>query len=166
MKALEILKDIYETKWCGVKPTLANYNIKDIEEAIKELEEYESDMDKYLDCTTSSRCSKSFNSCLSSIKSIYDIELEEIIKENSQDRLAELEKAILDYYLSIGYKVSEGWWSFMINISTSYKFKEIQIKFCKDIKSDFEIVFRTHSETTEEMLDKAFNHFLTKGDNK
>lgn len=97
-------------------------------------------------------------------------ELKEAIKELEglpyKDRLAELEKAILDYYLSIGYKVGEGGWSFMINISTLYKFKEIQIKFCKDIKSDFEIVFRTHSETTEEMFDKAIKHFSLKGDSK
>lgn len=97
-------------------------------------------------------------------------EIKEAIKELEglpyKDRLTELEKAILDYYLSIGYKVGEGGWSFMINISTLYKFKEIQIKFCKDIKSDFEIVFRTHSETTEEMFNKAFKHFLAKGDSK
>ena len=166
MKALEILKDIHETKWCGVKPTLANYNIKDIEEAIKELEEYESDMDKYLDYTTNSRCTKSFNSRLGSIKIAYGKELEKIIKENSQDRLAELEKAILDYYLSIGYKVGEGGWNFKVNISTAYKCKEIQIKFSKDYKSSFEEIFRTHSETTEEILDKAFKHFSAKGDSK
>ena len=25
-KALEILKDIQDSKWCGVKPTLVNWN--------------------------------------------------------------------------------------------------------------------------------------------
>ena len=62
-----------------------------IYEAIKELEEYESDMDSYLDYTTGSRCTKSFNSCLGSIKIAYGKELEKIVKEDSQDRLVELE---------------------------------------------------------------------------
>lgn len=91
MKAIEILKDIEESKWCGVKPTLSNYNLEDIKKAIKELEEYESDMDSYLDYTTGSRCTKSFNSCLGSIKIAYIKELEKIVKEDSQDRLVELE---------------------------------------------------------------------------
>ncbi len=39
MKALEILKDIEEGKWCGVKPTLSNYNLEDIKKAIKEFED-------------------------------------------------------------------------------------------------------------------------------
>ena len=64
MKAIEILKDIEESKWCGVKPTLSNYNLEDIKKAIKELEELE-----------------------------------------TKDRLAELEKVILDYYLAKGYQV-------------------------------------------------------------
>ena len=63
----------------------------DVDEAIKELEEYESDMDSYLDYTTGSRCTKSFNSCLGSIKIAYGKELEKLVKENSEDRLAELE---------------------------------------------------------------------------
>ena len=37
-KALEILKDIQDSKWCGVKPTLVNWNLEDFNEAIKELE--------------------------------------------------------------------------------------------------------------------------------
>lgn len=38
MKALEILRDIQDSKWCGVKPTLAQWKLKDFDEAIKELE--------------------------------------------------------------------------------------------------------------------------------
>ena len=38
MKALEILKDIQDSKWCGVKPTLVNWNLEDFNEAIEELE--------------------------------------------------------------------------------------------------------------------------------
>ncbi len=62
-----------------------------IKEAIKELEEYQGDMDNYLDYTTGGRCTKSFNSCLGSIKIAYGKELEKIVKEDSQDRLVELE---------------------------------------------------------------------------
>ena len=38
MKALEILKDIQESKWCGVKITLQNITLEQVNEAIKELE--------------------------------------------------------------------------------------------------------------------------------
>ena len=89
MKVLEILKEQYnmlskDTDGVWIDP-------EKIDEAIKELEEYESDMDSYLDYTTGSRCTKSFNSCLGSIKIAYGKELEKIVKEHSEDRLAELE---------------------------------------------------------------------------
>ena len=89
MKVLEILKEQYnilskDTDGVWIDP-------KKIDEAIKELEEYESDMDSYLDYTTGSRCTKSFNSCLGSIKIAYGKELEKIVKEDSQDRVVELE---------------------------------------------------------------------------
>ena len=124
MKALEILKDIEEGKWCGVKPTLSNYNLEDIKKAIKELEELE-----------------------------------------TKDRLAELEKVILDYYLAKGYRVGVGGWHFIINISTSYKRKEIQIMFRQDICSNWETVFRIDKQSTKEMFDVAFEYFSKKDTN-
>ena len=42
-KALEILKDIQDSKWCGVKPTLVNWNLEDFNEAIKELEDLQNE---------------------------------------------------------------------------------------------------------------------------
>ena len=45
MKALEILKDIQDSKWCGVKPTLVNWKLEDFNEAIKELEELQKEKD-------------------------------------------------------------------------------------------------------------------------
>ena len=89
MKVLEILKEQHnmlskDTDGVWIDP-------EKIDEAIKELEKYESDMDSYLDYTTGSRCTKSFNSCLGSIKIAYGKELEKIVKEDSQDRLVELE---------------------------------------------------------------------------
>ena len=34
MKVIEILKDIEESKWYSVKPTLSNYNLEDIKKAL------------------------------------------------------------------------------------------------------------------------------------
>lgn len=163
MKALKILQEQYnilnnDTDGVWIDP-------EKIDEAIKELEEYESDMDSYLDYTTGSRCTKSFNSCLGSIKSAYEKELEKIIKEHSEDRLAELEKVILDYYLAKGYQVGIGGWGFKVNISTFYKHKEIQIMFRKNQESSYETVFRLWEKTPKEMFDKAFEHFSTKDTN-
>ena len=89
MKALEILKEQYNMLSKDIDGVWIDP--EKIDEAIKELEKYESDMDSYLDYTTGSRCTKSFNSCLGSIKIAYEKELEKLVKENSEDRLAELE---------------------------------------------------------------------------
>ena len=89
-------------------------------------------------------------------------ELGKIIKEHSEDRLSELEKVILDYYLAEGYRVGVGGWHFVINISTSYKRKEIQIMFRQDESSNSETVFRTYKQSTKEMFDAAFEHFSIK----
>ncbi len=86
-------------------------------------------------------------------------ELEEL---ETKDRLAELEKVILDYYLAKGYRVGVGGWHFIINISTSYKRKEIQIMFRQDICSNWETVFRIDKQSTKEMFDVAFEYFSTK----
>ena len=45
MKALEILKDIQDSKWCGVKPTLVNWKLEDFNEAIDELEHIQKEKD-------------------------------------------------------------------------------------------------------------------------
>ena len=90
MKVLEILKEQYNMLSKDIDGVWIDP--EKIDEAIKELEEYESDMDSYLDYTTGSRCTKSFNSCLGSIKIAYGKELEKIVKEHSEDRLAELEE--------------------------------------------------------------------------
>ena len=88
MKALEYLKKEREIKKHCADVAWGYYD-KDIDKAIKELEEYESDMDSYLDYTTGSRCTKSFNSSLGSIKNAYDRELEKIVKENIEHELSE-----------------------------------------------------------------------------
>ena len=159
MKALEIL---YQYKQAD-EAFGNSYSMGErLDEAIKELEEYESDMDSYLDYTTGSRCTKSFNSSLGSIKIAYGKELEKIFKENSEDRLAELEKAILNYYLAEGYVFDLFGSRFQINISTFQYQKEIQIMIKKDFNSNYETVFRVIHNKTKEMFDAAFDYFSTK----
>ena len=89
-------------------------------------------------------------------------ELEKIFKENSEDRLAELEKAILNYYLAKGYIFDLFGSRFQINISTFQNQKEIQIMIKKDFNSNYETVFRVIHNTTKEMFDSAFEHFSIK----
>ena len=158
MKAIEILEKLMIAEnWDDYYPST-----NQCKEAIEELEEYESDMDSYLDYTTGSRCTKSFNSRLGSIKIAYLKELGKIFKENSEDRLAELEKAIIDYYLAEGYKFDLFGSRFQINISTFQNQKEIQILIKKDFNSNYETVFRVIHNTTKEMFDAAFKHFSIK----
>lgn len=163
MKVLEILKEQYnmlskDTDGVWIDP-------EKIDEAIKELEKYESDMDSYLDYTTGSRCTKSFNSCLGSIKSAYEKELEKIIKEHSEDRLAELEKVILDYLTKEGFKIDDISCKFEIYLETQYKLKQIQVNFKRGVGFHSSNIFQTKAETTKEMFDKAFEYFSTKDTN-
>ena len=158
LKAIELLKDYKNIDFgCNMDDLHSQ-----VDEAIKELEEYESDMDSYLDYTTGSRCTKSFNSCLGSIKNAYDRELEKIVKENIEDRLEELEKVILDYYIAKGYIFDLFGSRFKINISTFQYQKEIQILIKKDFNSNYETVFRVFHNTTKEMFDAAFEYFSVK----
>ena len=124
MKAIEILKDIEESKWCGVKPTLSNYNLEDIKKAIKELEELE-----------------------------------------TKDRLAELEKVILDYYLAKGYRIGVGGWAFRVEIISFHKYKRIVVYFKEHNLVNSSFAFSTINKSTKEMFDKAFEFFSTKNTN-
>lgn len=45
-KALEILEDIRETKWCGVKPTCQNFTIADFDKAIAEIKAFKKECEK------------------------------------------------------------------------------------------------------------------------
>ena len=89
-------------------------------------------------------------------------EIEKIFKENSSDRLEELEKVILDYYIAKGYIFDLFGSRFQINISTFQNQKEIQIMIKKDFNSNYETVFRIIHNTTKEMFDAAFENFSTK----
>ena len=78
--------------------------------------------------------------------------------------LEKLEYLILNYYLKKGYKIGIGGWHFIVNISTSYKRKEIQIMFRKDEYSNWETVFRVEKQSIKEMFDAAMNHFNIEGE--
>ena len=162
MKAIELLKQ--DRDYCL---TINNDKsiIQKYDEAIKELEEYESDMDSYLDYTTGSRCTKSFNSCLGSIKIAYGKELEKLVKENSEDRLAELEKVILDYLTKKGFVIDDISCKFEIYLETKYKLKQIQVYFKMGVGFHSSNIFQTKAETTKEMFDKAFEYFSIKDSN-
>ena len=145
LKALKILKDIkINEDGLGLElhPNCVN---DDIEFAIKELEEYEQ---KFRD--------KEFK---------YRTDCQNILSagrveaDNMPDKLAELEKVILDYYLAKGYQVGVGGWKFKVNISTYFKDKEIQVMFKPNYSVNYENVFRISKETTKEMFDKAIEYF-------
>lgn len=89
-------------------------------------------------------------------------ELEKIVKEQNEDRLSELEKAITDYYLAKGYVFDLFGSRLQIYISTFQNQKEIQILIKKDFNSNYETVFRICHNTTKEMFDAAFEHFSVK----
>ncbi|MFW3357357.1 hypothetical protein [Aliarcobacter butzleri] len=78
------------------------------------------------------------------------------IVEEFDDRLAELEKVILDYYLDKGYKIGADGLGFKVNITTLYKWKLMHVIFLNPKR---ELVFQIITETPKEMFDKAFEHF-------
>lgn len=91
-------------------------------------------------------------------------EIDEAISEleslEYKDRLAELEKVILDYYLDKGYQIGVNDWYFKINIDTYHKWKMLFVMFRDKNKNDNPIlVYQQISETTKEMFDKAIEHF-------
>lgn len=76
------------------------------------------------------------------------------------DKLAELEKVILDYYLARGYKIGTGDWSFEVEIATKWKFKHITVFFWDNVE-----VFTPYcsiSATTGDMFAKAIKFFKQK----
>lgn len=84
--------------------------------------------------------------------------------ESFDDRLAELEKAILDYYLGKGYQVGVGHWGFNVEIESDYKSKQLIVYFCKAKGEHYEQILKIEIETTKEMFDKAIEYFSPRGD--
>lgn len=156
LKALKILKELQSSKvykfFCKSR----------VEESIAELEAL-IEKDKSKKCE---ECYRETNKVLALVEQRESDAKHTIIKlireletlEN-QDKLAELEKVILDCYLVQGYQIGVGGWAFKVNISTLHKTKEIQIMFRENIYSDLETIFRTDAKTTKEMFDKAIDFF-------
>ena len=90
--------------------------------------------------------------------SIYEA-IEELEELSIKDKLAELEKAILNYYLAKGYIFDLFGSRFQINISTFQNQKEIQIMLKKDFNSNYETVFRIIHNTPTDIFDEAFENF-------
>ena len=90
-------------------------------------------------------------------------ELEEL--QEKKDRLAELEKVILDYLTKEGFKIDDISCKFEIYLETQYKLKQIQVNFKRGVGFHSSNIFQTKAETTKEMFDKAFEHFSIKDTN-
>lgn len=73
------------------------------------------------------------------------------------DKLAELEKVILDYYLNKGYKIGSGDWSFKVEISSKWKNKQIAVFFWD--KDTVSTPYFSISATTGDMFGKAIEFF-------
>lgn len=73
------------------------------------------------------------------------------------DKLAKLEKAILDFYLLKGYQINKGNWSFKVEITTKWKFKQITVFFWDN--NEVTTPYYSISSTTKEMFDKAISFF-------
>ena len=103
-------------------------------------------------------------------ESNYIVLLNEAIKEleklENKDRLAELEKVILDYYLAKGYQIGIGNWRFYVEINSHYKSKSIQVYFYINNNIKIKDSHVLGSETnTKEMFDEAFKYFSLKKEN-
>ena len=148
LKALEILYselDELNTKFRKLpmghwdeKPIIERRKI--ITEAIEELEQYEQ---KFKD--------KEFNYRTKCQNIVSAARLE---ADDMPDRLAELEKVILDYYLGMGYL--RGDFTLQIFIDSQFKFKTITITF-RDVHGGS--IEKTTFKTTKEMFDRTIERF-------
>ncbi len=80
--------------------------------------------------------------------------------EDKPDRLAELEKVILEQYLAKGYQVGDDDWGFEVNTRSKYEFKILTVTFWDNENDYYNIIYNSEPNlTTKEMWDKAINHF-------
>lgn len=91
-----------------------------------------------------------------------DSKIEEYFEvvESFDDRLAELEKVILDYYLAKGYQVGVGDWVFKVEINSRFRSKSLSILFCDEY--GWSPVFTASAIKSKKMFDKAIEHFTIK----
>ena len=142
LKAIGILEKL------AIKKTYASQKEKDearafYREAIKELEEYEQNFNQ-----------KEFEyrtNCQNLVSA------GRVEAHNMPDRLAELEKVILDYYLAKGYEVGVGNWGFIVEIKSLHKQKYLKVSEKNGI-----LVYQGYKDTTKDMFDKAIEYFSTR----
>lgn len=162
LKAIEILKAKKQVLESNLKDRIKNsYNLqyeddnqitsaileelKYVDEAIEDLEQYEQKFKE-----------KEFK---------YRTDCQNILSagrveaDNMPDRLAELEKVILDYYLAKGYEVGVGYWAFNVKIDSDYKDKNLEVSFYNGDGLPYSIVFTVLETNTKEMFDKAIEFF-------
>ena len=93
------------------------------------------------------------------IKNAFSEAIIELEALESKDRLAELEKVILDYLTKEGFKIDDISCKFEIYLETQYKLKRIQVNFKRGVGFHSSNIFQAKAETTKEMFDKAFEYF-------
>jgi hypothetical protein len=94
-----------------------------------------------------------------------------LLETKTEDRLAELEKQILEYFLSKGFKLKKDQkeddtkWFFEVNINSKYKQKTLEVVFYYWSDADYTSGWEESNKdsftarTTKEMFDKAFEYF-------
>lgn len=91
------------------------------------------------------------------------IQIDEAIVElealDNQDKLAELEKVILNWHLAQGYQIGVGGWAFNVEIKSDYESKQLLIYLRENIDDHYTQVYRVETETTKEMFEKAIEFF-------
>ena len=124
----------------------ANEYINQLDEGIKELEEYEQNF-KQKEFEYRTNCQNL-------------VSAGRVEPDTMPEKLAELEKVILDYCLAKGYEIGKGGWNFKVHIETYYKWKLLFIMFTdKNKHLEPELIYQNLSETTKEMYDKAIEYF-------
>lgn len=140
LKAIEILT--YLSSWCSAD--FANC----CREAIKELEEYEQNF-KQKEFEYRTNCQNL-------------VSAGRVEADNMPDRLAELEKVILDYYLAKGYQVGVGGWGFTVSIENIYKFKNLKVLFYDKKENISSTDYDWTSPSTKHMFKTAIKYFSTR----
>lgn len=82
------------------------------------------------------------------------------VVETFDDRLAELEKVILDYYLGKGYEINDGTWGFKVEIISTYKNKTMVVFFTD--KDGIKPILRLNRKTTKKLFDRAIEYFTSR----
>lgn len=158
LKAIEILKEnkrvmesfvnSFDNDCKDDEYISANEYIKQLDEAIEELEEYEQNF-KQKEFEYRTNCQNL-------------VSAGRVEADNMPDRLAELEKVILDYYLAKGYQIGVGGWGFNVKIESNYKSKELLVFFRESMHEHYSHLLTVESEITKDMFDKAIEVFSTR----